>query len=151
MKNYLLLALLACSYLLAHPAKSQIRPLRPLVVTLDSGTIVQRPLIGIVPSAYADIRLGQDSDARLLLVRADRLRKMGQVHRADSLALAICGRENRLSRLDVAALNGQLTKQEALTAKVLKLPVQKPFLLDPHTYKGMLLGALALAGWLLTK
>jgi hypothetical protein len=138
MRIYLLLGLLAWC---CPPARCQeISLLRPLIVRLDSGTVVRRPLIGIDTATYQAVRLGQDSDQQLLLVRAGRIAGLTAGRRADSLAYVRQGRELRASRLDIANLNGELTKSEVRNQKLLAQPLAKPWLLDPHFYQGTVLG-----------
>lgn len=149
MKPFLLIALSACLCLSSHRASSQTRTaiasLRPLVVRLDSGTVTKRALIGIAPAAYLALREERATDEQLLLVRASRIATLQAQHRADSLDRQATSSELRSTRLDIARLNAELTSQEVRTRKLLALPLQRPLLLDGHTYVGGLAGLLGAA------
>ncbi|WP_161599413.1 hypothetical protein [Hymenobacter nivis] len=145
MKNLLLSALLLMSCLLTRPASSQpIAPLRPLVVRLDSGTVVRRPLIGIDTTLYRSVRTDRALDQLLLANRAARVAVLEQVVRRDSSALADRAAELRRCRGEGRARESDFTQLVATTARLQDLPTPRPFLLDAHTYQGAGLGALAL-------
>jgi hypothetical protein len=95
---------------------------------------VHRPLIGLDPLSYQAVRLGQESDQQLLLVRANRITGLLTLHRADSLGRSTDAAELRRVRRENASLGRQLTEQEVRTERVLNLPMQKPFLFDKNTW-----------------
>lgn len=134
-----------CLCLFHRRANSQaLAPIRPLVVTLDSGSTIRRPLIGLVPAAYQSIRLGRELDRQLLSGRAAEIAALRGVIIHDSLMAMSTAREVLQLRLDLSALNGELTKQQFRTRAALALPTARPLLLDPHTYKGALFGVVLL-------
>lgn len=140
------LALLACLCLLTKtfPANSQpLRPLRPLVVRLDSGTTIHRPLVGLDTAAYRSLRVSTALDQRQLAERAAQLTQLRAILRHDSLATLRTADELRSTRLDVQAANVALAKQQTLTSKALALPLRPPLLLDSHFWTGTGLGAAA--------
>lgn len=125
--------------------RTPIAPLQPLVVRLDSGSVTKRALIGLDPGAYQDLRQERATDEQLLLVRASLIRTQRAQLRADSIERAATGNELRSTRLDIARLNAELTSQEVRTRKLLAQPLQKPLLLDGHTYVGGLAGLVGAA------
>lgn len=119
------------------------RPLRPLVVRLDSGTTVHRPLVGIDTAAYRSLRVSTALDQQQLADRAAQLSQLRAILRHDSLATARTAQELRSSRLDVQAAHAALAQQQTLTSKALALPLRPPLLLDGHFWTGTGFGAAA--------
>jgi hypothetical protein len=144
MTRLLACALLGCLCLLTRPANSQVAPLRPLVVRLDSGTTTKRALIGIDTAAYRAIRVNTALDQRQLAARAQRIAQLRALMRHDSVATMRQADELRSTRADNASLHAALLKQETLTSNALALPLRPPLLLDAHTYLGGGLGAAVL-------
>lgn len=120
------------------------RPLRPLVVRLDSGTTTKRALVGLDTAAYRSLQVNTALDQRQLAERAQRLAQLRALMRHDSVATMRQADELRSTRQDNASLHAALLKQEALTSKTLALPLRPPLLLDSHTLIGGGLGAAAL-------
>lgn len=138
--RFLLLTLLLFTCLLALPASAQ---QRPLVVRLDSGMVVTRPLVGIDTAAYTSIRVTQALNQAALALRARRILGLKAIIASDSADNLKQAAELAATRHDVAQLRQDVVAEQQRTQKALALPVQKPFFLDPNTYKGGLVALVA--------
>lgn len=153
MRTLLLLAsLFTCLLSSSCPANAQQRsdstflavPLLPAKIAfIPAGTTVGRDLIGFTPAAYQELRREMAIGERLLVVRSGDLAAVRNLHRLDSLTSERRSQEIQRLRTVVAARDAELTRQEVLQARILSRPLQKPFLLDPHTWVGALVGVVA--------
>lgn len=125
--------LTAGSLLLARPATAQIAPLRPLVVSLDSGQTIRRPLIGLDTAFYRAVRLKVD---RLPLLEYGRTLDAQQVSQLQA--------ELRRCRGQVDAAGQDFATLATVNTHLAALPTARPLLLDAHTYQGAAAGAVGL-------
>lgn len=110
--------------------------------------VIMRPLIGIDTAAYRSLRITQALNEAALGVRARRITTLKAIIASDSVATVKQAAELAASRHDVATLRQDVVAEQQRTQKALSLPMQKPFFLDPNTYKG---GVLALVAATLIK
>jgi len=121
------------------PASSQPRPVAPLaprIVRLDSGAVAKRPLVGIDTAAWRAIRVNTALDQRQLADRAAQIKQLNDLRRLDSTSTMRLADEAASTRRDNEQLHEALRKQEAISSKVLALPLRPPLLADTHTYIG---------------
>lgn len=132
MRTLLLILSLLC--LSTRPASSQaVAPLRPLVVTLDSGTVAARYYVAMDSATYRAVRT-----------------RVADADRAEY--------DQHLSELQVAQLRAELSRCRgagdagnkdfdvlARDTRALETAVPRPLLLlDGHFYKGIAVGAVLL-------
>ncbi|MGI4864198.1 MAG: hypothetical protein ACRYFZ_09775 [Janthinobacterium lividum] len=122
------------------PANSQVVPLRPHIVRLDSGSTAKRPLVGIDTATWRSIRTSAAIDQQQLAERAAQLRQWRELHVHDSLATVQVARELHATRTDNAKLSTAFTQQADRANKALALPLRPPLLLDGRLYTGVATG-----------
>ena len=120
-----------CAHLTA--TSQTIAPLRPLVVSLDSGQTIRRPLVGLDTAFYRAVRLKVD---RVGLLEYGRTLDAAQVLQLQA-ELRRCRGQVDLGNHDFEAL-------AAVNTKLAALPVRPPLLLDGRFYSGCGVGAVAL-------
>ena len=139
--------ILLCCFLLIHrtsasqslPSPASDRPvyaplpLRPLVVLLDSGQVIRRPLVGIDTTYYRAVRL---KVARADLLEYGRTLSLLQVSQLQA--------ELRRSRQQLLTSGKDFDALADINKQLAGLPLAKPLLVDPHTYIGVGIGAAAL-------
>lgn len=126
--------LFCCLLLLRCPtASSQIAPLRPLVVQLDSGTTLRHFYVGLDSTVYNQTRR---TAARVGLLEYSRTLDAAQVSQLEA-ELRRCRGESSRAGTDFAHLAAINTAQAAL-------PVARPLLLSGQFYKGIGVGAVLL-------
>ncbi|MDO7888247.1 hypothetical protein [Hymenobacter cheonanensis] len=147
MTRFVTACLLPLLCLLSLPATSQpIRQLAPLVVRLDSGTVVRQRLVGIDTATYRSTRQYVATAGQLLLVRADRIAQLERdASLRDSVQTAYAT-ELRRSQASQAATEADYQRMRAAARVALASPPRPPWLLDSRTYKagaaGTVLGVL---------
>jgi len=129
----LLLPLLCLSCLLSHPVSSQVAPLPPRVVTLDSGTVARRFYRCMDSTTYRQVRQQ--------VAQLPGLRQRVQLLEYDRGLLQQSVAQQRAAGQQAGRDFGALAADtRALAAQ----PLARPLLLDPHTYQGAGAGVLAL-------
>ena len=106
-------------------ATSQVAPLRPLVVSLDSGQTIRRPLVGLDTAFYRAVRLKVD---RVGLLEYGRTLDAAQVSQLQA-ELRRCRGQLDGAGADFAAL-------ATVNTHLAALPTRPPLLLDTRLYAG---------------
>ncbi len=147
MRPLFLFALWLCLLSPRASHSQSVPPVLPLVVTLDVGTVVHRPLIGLDTSYYRTVRLRvaqlETMPARVALLEHGEQLNSRSITQLQA-ALAACESHGARTRDEFS----QLAQVNAVLAAT---PRRRPLLIEPRFYQGVFAGALgALVGGLLT-